>query len=234
MAANEDRSDRTRDTGISHPAEPYDQPARPLRARKPVSASQSPEIKPRKTPLGGMLSEVQRLLNADPSNEWVDFRSRGRPISQREIALLLDAYDVHPTYIHRGRKTERGYRVEHLPKPSGIIFPNFQLASVQACARRTIGTGSGENGARLHGCRGCPMTIQHGAQGPSVLCAANDRQRGNSDRDPRCRRRAGTSSCSARRPSETNHARQRQQPIREQDQPGTKLGYHLQITSSPK
>ena len=34
------------------------------------------------------------------------------------------------------------------------------------------------------------MTIQHGAQGPSVLCAANDRQRGNSDRDPRCRRRA--------------------------------------------
>jgi len=61
MAANEDRSDRTRDTGISHPAEPYDQPARPLRARKPVSASQSPEIKPRKTPLGGMLSEVQRL-----------------------------------------------------------------------------------------------------------------------------------------------------------------------------
>src|SRR6516164_5582783 len=75
--------------GISHPAEPYDQPARPLRARKPVSASQSPEIKPRKTPLGGTLSEVQRLLNADPSNEWVDFRSRGRPISQREIALLL-------------------------------------------------------------------------------------------------------------------------------------------------
>ena len=38
--------------GISHPAEPYDPPARPLRARKPVSASQSPaatlsQIKPR-------------------------------------------------------------------------------------------------------------------------------------------------------------------------------------------
>ena len=28
-------------------------------------------------------------------------------------ALLLDAYDIHPTYIHRGRKTERGCRVEH-------------------------------------------------------------------------------------------------------------------------
>ena len=76
--------------------------------------------------------------------------------------------------------------------------------------------------------------VQHGAQGPSVLCAANDRQRGHSDRDPRCRRRARTSSCSARRPSETNHARQRRQPIREQDQPGAKWDSHLQITSSPK
>jgi len=76
--------------------------------------------------------------------------------------------------------------------------------------------------------------VQHGAQGPSVLCAANDRQRGHSDRDPRCRRRARTSSRSARRPSETNHARQRQQPIREQDQPGAKWDTHLQITSSPK
>src|SRR6516162_8828002 len=109
MAANEDRSDRTRDTGISHPAEPYDQPARPLRARKPVSASQSPEIKPRKTPLGGTLSEVQRLLNADPSNEWVDFRSRGRPISQREIALLLVS-----------RSQNRARLSSSLPKPSGI------------------------------------------------------------------------------------------------------------------
>ena len=61
-----------------------------------------------------------------------------------------------------------------------------------------------------------------------------DRQRGHSDRDPRCRGRARTSSCSARRPSETNHARQRQQPIREQDQPGAKWDSHLQITSSPK
>jgi hypothetical protein len=36
----------------------------------------------------------------------------------REIALLLDAYDIHPTYIHRGRKTERGCRVEHFVEAS--------------------------------------------------------------------------------------------------------------------
>ena len=70
-------------------------------------------------------AEVQRLLNADPSNEWVDFRGRGRPISQREIALLLDAYDVHPTYIHRGRKTERGYRVEQFAEAFRHYLPEF-------------------------------------------------------------------------------------------------------------
>jgi hypothetical protein len=38
-----------------------------------------------------------------------------------------------------------------------------------------------------------------------------------------------------RRPSETNHARQRRQPIREQDQPGAKWDtHHLQVNSSPK
>ena len=148
MAANEDRSDRTRDTGISHPAEPYDQPARPLRARKPVSASQSPEIKPRKTPLGGTLSEVQRLLNADPSNEWVDFRSRGRPISQREIALLLDAYDVHPTYIHRGRKTERGYRAVC----RSLQALSSRISNSRACKRAQEERSAREAVKTAHGC----------------------------------------------------------------------------------
>jgi hypothetical protein len=55
---------------------------------------------------------VQRWLTADPTGEWADFRGRG-PISQRQIALLLDAYDIHPDFIHpRGRSSDRGYRVE--------------------------------------------------------------------------------------------------------------------------
>ena len=79
-------------------------------------------------------AEVQRLLNADPSNEWIDFRSRGRPISQREIALLLDPYDIHPTYIHRGSKTERGYRIEHFAEAFRHYLPEFP-ARKRATAR---------------------------------------------------------------------------------------------------
>jgi hypothetical protein len=57
-------------------------------------------------------AEVQSLLTADQDSEWADFRGRG-PISKRQIAVLLDPYGIHPEYIHpRGRKSERGYRVE--------------------------------------------------------------------------------------------------------------------------
>ncbi len=63
---------------------------------------------------GAMLTSdsVQRWLVADDDGEWTEFRGRG-PISKRQIALLLDPYDIHPVYVHPdGRKTERGYRVE--------------------------------------------------------------------------------------------------------------------------
>jgi putative DNA primase/helicase len=60
---------------------------------------------------GPLLSnnQVQKLLHED--DEWVDFRGRG-PISKRQIAVLLDPYDIHPDYIHPRGKTERGYQVE--------------------------------------------------------------------------------------------------------------------------
>jgi len=58
---------------------------------------------------------------------------------------------------HHGRKTERGYRVEHFATAFRHDLPNFPLASVQACARNTIRTGSVES-ARLHGWRGRPRT----------------------------------------------------------------------------
>jgi hypothetical protein len=54
-------------------------------------------------------AEVVRQLTAEEDSEWAEFRGRG-PITKRQVALLLDPYDVHPDLVHRGaRKTERGY-----------------------------------------------------------------------------------------------------------------------------
>lgn len=62
-------------------------------------------------------ANVQKLLTADPTSEWTDFRGHNRPITQREIALLLAGYEIHPQVIHpRGRKADRGYRVEWFEK----------------------------------------------------------------------------------------------------------------------
>jgi hypothetical protein len=61
---------------------------------------------------GPMLTSanVQKLLTADPTSDWVDFRGHKRPISQREIALILDGYEIHPQVIRqRGGKPERSY-----------------------------------------------------------------------------------------------------------------------------
>jgi hypothetical protein len=68
---------------------------------------------------GPMLTsaDVQKMLTADPTSEWADYRGHNRPITQREIALLLDGYEIHPQVIHpRGRKADRGYRSEWFEK----------------------------------------------------------------------------------------------------------------------
>jgi putative DNA primase/helicase len=52
---------------------------------------------------------VQAKLREDPTDIWVEY-SGGRPITQRQIALLLDAYDIQPTNV--GPKRLKGYRAE--------------------------------------------------------------------------------------------------------------------------
>jgi uncharacterized protein DUF3631 len=58
-------------------------------------------------------SELVKKLVANGDGEWCEFRNQG-PISKRQIALLLDQYDIHPVPLHVGKHstTERGYRAE--------------------------------------------------------------------------------------------------------------------------
>jgi hypothetical protein len=81
--------------------------------------------------------EVQSLLTADEDSEWADFRGRG-PISKRQIAVLLDPYDIHPGLIHPRGKTERGYRVEQFEKAFRHFLPELP-ALKRATVRKTRG-----------------------------------------------------------------------------------------------
>ena len=54
-------------------------------------------------------ASVEAKLREDPHSIWVEF-NKGRPITQRQIALLLDAYDIQPMLV--GAKRLSGYRVE--------------------------------------------------------------------------------------------------------------------------
>jgi hypothetical protein len=72
----------------------------------------------------------------------------------REIALLLDAYDIDPTYIHRGRKTERGCRVEHF----------VEASNSRACKRAQQARSAREAVKIAHGC-----TVQGPDQGQSQI-----------------------------------------------------------------
>jgi hypothetical protein len=57
-------------------------------------------------------AEIVERLNADREAEWCAFRGRG-PISQRQIAVLLADFEIHPDVLHptkRASFSRRGYR----------------------------------------------------------------------------------------------------------------------------
>jgi putative DNA primase/helicase len=53
--------------------------------------------------------EIVQRLNADPTGEWCEFRGRG-PITQRQLAVLLRDFDIHPVLLGRARVS--GYKCE--------------------------------------------------------------------------------------------------------------------------
>ena len=93
---------------------------------KTSSVVSSPNRQKRKIAPGACSPRVRHQTMTKWSNHGVHDLRSGRPISQREIALLLDPYDIHPTYIHRGRKTERGYRVEHFAEAFRHYLPEVR------------------------------------------------------------------------------------------------------------
>lgn len=65
-------------------------------------------------------------LNKDPTDIWIAY-NRGGPITQRQIAHLLDAYDIHPDTVHpsgRSWDSKKGYKWEQFTDAFARYLPN--------------------------------------------------------------------------------------------------------------
>jgi hypothetical protein len=59
--------------------------------------------------------EIVATLTADPDSAWCEFGRGGGPITQRQVAAVLEPYDIHPIVIHPTRRSSlspRGYKPE--------------------------------------------------------------------------------------------------------------------------
>jgi hypothetical protein len=65
-------------------------------------------------------------LNKDPTDIWIAY-NRGGPITQRQIAHLLSAYDIHPDTVHpsgRSWDSRKGYKYEQFTDAFARYLPN--------------------------------------------------------------------------------------------------------------
>jgi Protein of unknown function (DUF3631) len=70
--------------------------------------------------------EAVKHLNADPTGEWCEFRNRG-PITQRQLAALLRAYEIYPVVLHPTRRSSlsrHGYKRAQFMDVFARYLPN--------------------------------------------------------------------------------------------------------------
>jgi hypothetical protein len=61
----------------------------------------------------GVLStkEILGALNCDETRPWGE-RKNGNPLTDRQLAALLNDYEIKPKTVRRGSQTDKGYRQE--------------------------------------------------------------------------------------------------------------------------
>jgi putative DNA primase/helicase len=77
--------------------------------------------------------EVVSRLNADRNGVWCEY-SRGGPVIQRQVADLLDQYDIHPTVIHSTKRKDlslNGYKVEQFAEAFARLLPAIRTSKHQ-------------------------------------------------------------------------------------------------------
>jgi hypothetical protein len=68
---------------------------------------------------------MEAYLRSDPTSVWADY-NRGGPITQRQIAILLEQYEIYPRPLHpTGRKdfARRGYKISQFTDAFARYLP---------------------------------------------------------------------------------------------------------------
>jgi putative DNA primase/helicase len=85
---------------------------------------------------------VVATLNLDPTGIWIDY-NHGGPITQRQVAYLLEPFDIRPVVIHptkRAGLSRRGYRAEQFKEAFArfllLVDPNIRTKKQSRKARR--------------------------------------------------------------------------------------------------
>ena len=82
-------------------------------------------------------ADVVKKLTADKAGEWCEFRGHG-PITQRQVALLLDPYDINPGVIHPTKgstDSARGYKAAQFADVFARYLP-YNRTTVQPPRRK--------------------------------------------------------------------------------------------------
>jgi uncharacterized protein DUF3631 len=69
--------------------------------------------------------DMVRDLVADPADFWIDY-NRGGPITQRQIADLLDQYEIDPVSLHPTKREDfsrQGYKLSQFPDAFARFLP---------------------------------------------------------------------------------------------------------------
>ena len=87
------------------------------------------------------VQNVGAALRADPTSIWAEY-NHGGPITQRQIARLLDDYDIHPVPLHPTKRKDfarRGYVSNNSWMPSRDIArrSDHPITAGSTCKRRS-------------------------------------------------------------------------------------------------
>jgi putative DNA primase/helicase len=79
--------------------------------------------------------EVPEALTADPDSVWCEY-NHGGPITQRQVAAILEPYGIHSGVIHPTRRSNlspRGYKIEQFRE----MFVHYQIGTPSDAHMRT-------------------------------------------------------------------------------------------------